>query len=525
MSQQDAKGPEWAGLYKNAMVDYVQKAFRLDPTQPLVCATFGGYFLVRKSFSSIDILGRKAIELTDVNAIASDGWFLLARKEHYEEELAKASDYYNKADQARGGDDRGYLPAKFGAIQLRVLQQDFDGAKFRLEKMIQQTKSIEAMTLLGTLYAKEAFSSDAETKEEQTAALRKAIALLEAVRTAWKDPKKHIEPHPAVLINLARLYETENPERSLQCLQQVEQMELDKLPKSLRPTDTEDEKAIAAVLRSHITPQLLNNIACFHYHADRLVSAREAFQSALNSCLRLGDAGETNEIDALITTISYNLARTYEAENKLNEAKTIYEGLLSRHEDYTDANAQLTYIKLRQDPVLEGPKAMAKLYETESTNFEVRSLYGWFLRKAKRKTPNIADDQEQRHHKHTLMHFQKHDRYALTAMGNIYLTTAREMKRDTDQEKDKRFKMYERAVEFFDKALQLDPQNAYAAQGVGIAVVEAKKDLATALQIFTKVRETIKDASVFSNLGHVYCEVKQYSRAIECVSVILDQMT
>jgi len=78
--------------------------------------------------------------------------------------------------------------------------------------------------------------------------------------------------------------------------------------------------------------------------------------------------------------------------------------------------------------------------------------------------------------------------------------------------------MYIRAVEFFDKALQLDPQNAYAAQGIGIAMAEDKKDLGVALQIFTKVRETVKDPSVYSNLGHIYCELKQYSRAIEHVS-------
>lgn len=525
-AQYATKDPQFAPIYKKAMVQYTQKAFKLDNDLPLACATFGSYFLIRKAMPTVETLARKAIELTDVNAIASDGWYLLARKEHYNEDLVRASDYYLKADQARGGDERGYLPAKFGAVQLRVLQRDFDGAKFRLEKIIQQTKSVEAMTLLGTLFAEDAFSTTSEaTKEEQNMALKKAIALLEAVRTSWKDPRKNAAPDSAVLINLARLYETENSERSLQCLQQVEQMEIDELPDDLRPDDLDDEKAERSALREHLPPQLLNNIGCFHYQADRLVQARDLFQTALNACIKIGDKDQSADTDALVTTISYNLARTYEAENMLDEAKTVYEGLLSRHQDYTDANARLTFIKLRQDPTGDGPRTMAKLYEAESTDLEVRSLHGWYLRKAKRKTQNIAEDQEQRHHKHTLQNHDKHDRYALTAMGNLYLESAREMKRDTDQEKDRRHKMYERAVEFFDKALQLDPTNAYAAQGIGIAMVEDKKDLATALQIFTKVRETVKDASVFINLGHVYCEVKQFSRAIECVSVTNKKLT
>ncbi|TKA68751.1 hypothetical protein B0A49_07027 [Cryomyces minteri] len=515
-SQYSTTDPQFAPIYKKAMTQYTQKAFKLDDKLPLTCATFGGYFLLRKAWPTVERLARRAIESTDVNAIASDGWYLLARKEHYQNEVSKASDYYLKADQARGGDDKGYTPAKFGAAQLRVLMQDYDGAKFRLEKLIQQTKSIEAMTLLGTLYAEDVFTASPDKpKEEQVTDLKKAISLLESVRVAWKDPKKKSSPDSSVLLNLARLYETDHPERSLQCLQQVEQMELDEIPDEDRPQDMENEETLAAFLREYLPPQLLNNMGCFHYQSEKYAQARDMFQTALNACVKVGDKDSSIDTDALVTTISYNLARTYEAEGLLDEAKKVYEGLLERHSDYTDANTRLTYIALRQSPTEEGPKRIRQLYDTEPANLEVRSLYAWYLSKAKKRTANIADDPEQRHYKHTLQHYDKHDRYSLTGMGNLYLATAREMRRDTEQEKDKRSKTYQKAVEFFDKALQLDPGNAYAAQGIGIALVEDKKEFATSVQIFTKVRESIKDASVFLNLGHVFCEIKQYSRAIE----------
>ncbi|KAG9593181.1 TPR-like protein, partial [Aureobasidium melanogenum] len=106
-------------------------------------------------------------------------------------------------------------------------------------------------------------------------------------------------------------------------------------------------------------------------------------------------------------------------------------------------------------------------------------------------------------------------------MGNLFLQVAREMRRDTDQDKEKRTKTYIRAIEFFDKALQLDPRNAYAAQGIAIALIEDKKDYGTAIQIFTKVRETLKDASVFINMGHAFVEVKQFARAIESYEAAL----
>ncbi|KAK5000630.1 protein required for normal CLN1 and CLN2 G1 cyclin expression [Elasticomyces elasticus] len=523
-AQYPTTDPQFAPIYKKAMTQYTQKAFKLDDKLPLTCATFGSYFLLRKAWPTVERLARRAIESTDVSAIASDGWYLLARKEHYERDYAKASDYYGKADQARGGDERGYLPAKFGAAQLKTLTDDPDGAKARLEKIVQHVKSIEAMTLLGTLYAADVFSnSEATSKEDRATALKKAIAFLEQVRIAWKDPKRNASPDSSVLLNLARLYEFDQPEKSLQCLQQVEQMELDEIPDEEYPEDIEDDAALKSALREQLSPQLLNNMGCFYFQADKLSEARAHFQVALNASVKAREKDSTVDDDALVTTISYNLARTYEAEGMLDEAKKVYEGLLERHPSYTDASIRLTYIALRQSPSDAGPKAMRELYEAEPSNLEVRALYGWFIGRAKKRTANMAEDQEQRHYKHTLQIFDKHDRYSLTGMGNLYLATAREMRRDTDQEKERRSKTYTKAVEFFDKALQLDPRNAYAAQGLGIAMVEDKKDFTGAIQVFSKVKETLKDASVFINLGHVFCEVKQYARAIESYEAALSK--
>lgn len=501
------------------MTEYVQKAFKINKDFPLACVNFAGYFYTRKAIPTVERLARKAIEFTDVNAIASDGWFLLARKEHLNDERTRAMDFYRKADEARGGLEKGYLPAKIGLAQLQALTDDMDGAKFRLEKIIQKSKCLEAMILLATIFAQEVFSAQAaNSKEDKSKERKKAIALLEAVRLAWKDPEKKLAPDSSVLVTLARLYENESPEKSLQCLQQVEQVDLDKAITQAPPAEGDDEAALRASLREELPPQLLSNIGCFHYAAERFALAREAFQVALNACVQLAQKDELFDIDAHVTTISYNLGRAYEADGMLDEAKKVYQGLLERHSDYTDATTRLAYIALRQNPTDEGPKSVTALVQKDPSNLELRAMYGWYLSKSKKRSTNLAEDPEQRHYKHTLQHFDKHDRYALTGMGNLYLANAREMRRDTESDREKRRKTYEKAVEFFDKGLQLDPQNAYAAQGIAIALVEDKKDYSTAVQIFAKLRETLRDASVLVNLGHVYTELKQYSRAIENVS-------
>lgn len=510
-------------LYKKAMTEYTQKAFKLDKNNPLSCATFAGYFLSRKSFGNVDTLAHKAIQYTDVNAIASDGWYLLARKEHYEGNYNQASSFYRRADDARGGTERGYLPAKFGAAQLSVLRNDMGEAKLQLEKMIQQSKTYEAMVLLGTLYAEEVFANQlSEVKEDKSAEAKKAVTLLENARAAWKDPKKNLTPDPSVLLNLARLYESDQPDKALHCLRQAEDLEISQIPESEYPKDTEDEGEIRAALRKLLPPQLLNNIGCFYSQAEKHEQASDMFEAALGACIRADSKDDNVDADGLVTTISYNLGRSYESRRMTDQAVEVYERLLARHDDYIDARTRLAYIKLRRNPHKEGPDAVAKLYQDNNTDLEVRALYGWYLGKVtKKKAVHLNEDPEFRHYKHTLQHHDKHDCYALVGMGNMYLAQAREMRRGTDQEKQKRSATYAKSAEFFEKALSLDPKNAYAAMGIAIALAEDKKDLKNALTIMIKVRDTVKEPHVYVNLGHIYAELQQWSKAIESYETAL----
>jgi RNA polymerase-associated protein CTR9 len=519
-SQFPTSDPQFVESYKKGMSHYTQKAFKLDDKMPLASATFGGYFQMRQAWDTVDKLAHKAINFTDVNAIASDGWYLLARKAHQAGEYAKAQECYVKSDQARGGDEKGYLPAKFGAAQIQILLKDTESAKFRLEKLNQQSKTVEAQTLLGTLYAESVFSTKVTSgnKEEIANQRKKAIALFEQVRAAWKDPKKKFNPDLSVLLSLARLYENEAPEKSLQCLKQVEEMETAAIPDELIPSDIEDEAERRQAVRELLPPPLLNNMACFYYSMDKFSDARDFFQTALNACVKARDKESGTDTDALVTTISYNLGRTYEAEGMLDEAQGVYEGLVSRHSNYGDALARLSFIAYQRNPQ-DGSQEMRDLFERDSENMDVRALYGWFLNRTKKRTLNTNEDPEQKHGKQTLVTFDKYDQYVLTSMGNIWLSMAREMRREEDKERKR--KAYERALEFFSVALQHDPHNAYAAQGIAIAVAEDKKDLASAIQILSNVRETMKDATVYMNLGHVFCELKQYSRSIESYELAL----
>ncbi|KAJ6263890.1 hypothetical protein Dda_0027 [Drechslerella dactyloides] len=500
--------PEFIKHYKKGMTDHIAKAYKLDKNMPLACTLFATYFFSAGNFATAESLSKRAIEYTDVPQVARDAYYLLGRKYQEVGDYDLSRQCYVRSENAK---EDVYLPSKLGAGQLRVLQSDFTGAKLVFENLVKTfPKCLEAMMILGTLYAEEAFLAESQLgtgREEKDKERKSAINYLETVRSSWKDPKKHMKPSVSVLLTLARLYETESQEKALACLQQVADLE--------REATSEEETMLA--------PQLLNNIGVFNYNMGKHDEAREHFQTALNNCVAMGAKDESLDTDALVTTLSYNLARLEEAAGNTDEAIKLYEGLLARHSDYTDAAMRLAYIALRKGGE-DGPKRLEELMKTEDHNLEVCALYGYYLSRRPKKSPlNIAEDKEQRHYKRTLTTHDKHDRYSLTGMGNLHLMTAREMRRDSEQDKEKKRKMYERAVEFFDKALVLDPKNAYAAQGVAIAMIEDKKDYSTGVGIFEKVKGTLKEASVHINLGHSFVEIKQFTWAIENYEIAINQ--
>jgi RNA polymerase-associated protein CTR9 len=137
----------------------------------------------------------------------------------------------------------------------------------------------------------------------------------------------------------------------------------------------------------------------------------------------------------------------------------------------------------------------------------------------------------------TLKLFNKHDIYALCATGWIQYHQARETR--DPKANDARKEGFQRAAEFYEKALGLDPACVYAAQG--LAIITAEDALGTlggqlppgpqpddnakrlanareALDVFSKVRESLDDGSVYINIGHCYFSRDDFDRAIESVS-------
>ncbi len=169
---------------------------------------------------------------------------------------------------------------------------------------------------------------------------------------------------------------------------------------------------------------------------------------------------------------------------------------------------------------------------SQSANLELRAFYTYFL--IQTNLPKVARDFVYA----TLKDHDRHDVYSLCASGWIIYNQARESRDTSHQGVEDRRKNYLRSAEFYEKALQMDPMCAFAAQGLAIVtaedalgpptqmsgsegVVYRMRTAREALDIFAKVRESINDGSVYQNMGHCYYARDEFDRAIESVSNLL----
>lgn len=268
------------------------------------------------------------------------------------------------------------------------------------------------------------------------------------------------------------------------------------------------------------TPQLINNIGVLNHTIGNISAARELYHTAWEHSATLAEDGDF-EMEDLLITLSYNLGRLEEDAGNIPEAKKTYEGLLRKHADYVDAVARLCYLDAIETNFDPSCNLLKDLFLIDPSNLESLALIGWHLSHQRRS--RSVEDQEQKHYVTTLRRLDKHDTYSLVSLANATLRHARELRPQTEADREKRKKEYARAVDMFQKALELQPKNAYAAQGIAIAFAE-EKNFVQANMIFNKVKETLQDTSVFINMGHCYADQRDWTRAIQNYETALEKL-
>lgn len=493
----------------------IERAFNANQRNAAAANALCDIFLRKGQHKRALKLAERTIQFADTVTVLTDGYIRAGRVCHAEGSIADATRHYTAATN---GQPKNVIAA-VGLAQMQMRNDETAAAIHTLDTLLQPPnpqRSLAATVMLASLRAhprpgvssadvaqeklraRELFDRACKSLEQhEDAAARlngQASSLTSPSRTIVDDVEMHVE--------IARLWQSES---------------LDRTSKSFR------EAMRIGELNGQADPRILNNLGALAHLEGQFEQARVMYESALTYAGSLSsDAAE-----AMSTSVLYNLARAYEDLGKDTLATEAYEKLLSRHPEYVDA-------KIRQAQMLSDLNRFGEAHEllkhalaSQTNNLNIRAFYTYFLIQAN--LPKPARDFVFA----TLKDHDKHDVYSLCAAGWIQYHQARENRDSKAIEERKRG--FQRSAEFYEKALQLDPLCAVAAQG--LAIVTAEDALGTlngtlpgvpddpqrrllntreALDVFAKVRESTNDGSVYVNMGHCYYGRDEYDRAIEC---------
>ncbi|KAJ3576752.1 hypothetical protein NP233_g216 [Leucocoprinus birnbaumii] len=491
----------------------VETAFRANQKSAAAANALCEIFLRKGNLKRALKLAERTIQFADTLTILTEGHLRAGRVCHAESSHVQAERFYSAATD---GQPKHVLGA-IGLAQMQLQNDEVPAAIHTLDTLLQPPnpqKSLEATVMLASLRAHPRPGvSSADMAQEKIRArdlferVGKSIELDE-VRTNGQPPSRAsraILDDMDMHAEIARLWQGEN---------------IDRMGKALKEALRISEST------GKVDPRLLNNLGVLQHLEGSLPSARNMYETALTTA-----AGLSMDIsEAMSTSILYNLARVYEDQGEEGLAKEAYEKLLSRHPEYVDAKIRQAQMLSNINRHNDAHELIKQCLTSQNSNLNIRAFYTYFL--IQTNSIKIAKDFVFS----TLKDFDKYDTYSLCAAGWIQYHQSRESRDNSQDGVKERKRGFQRSAEFYEKALQLDPQCAFAAQGLAIVTAEDAlgtlggalpgsapadeglkrvKNAREALDIFAKVRESKDDGSVYFNMGHCHYACDEFDRAIE----------
>ncbi|KAH6592158.1 hypothetical protein BASA61_004678 [Batrachochytrium salamandrivorans] len=389
---------------------------------------------------------------------------------------------------------------QFGLGQLNIYKKKFEEAMIPLEKVLaKEQDSYETLMIAAAVY-----SQVPDSALKVTEKLDHLKKLLRSYYMEGQDAKSNPEEEdyvtdPELLIDMGCYFAKHDIKQAQKAFD-----------RAIRILEDTPEMSVA--------PELLNNLgALYHLDAQQqmsqghelssgrpvtlsdttlagktLVHAKELYDRALAASPPISQEGDPS--DFLQTTVRYNLARLDETLNRTEEAAVQYRGILEAHPSYVDCLLRLGCMEQTNGNVEKAFDLFSDALAIDEENAKAWALVANIHIKIDAHRPARKAFEQ------ILREIDRYNVYALCGIGNMCLEFAR---RDTLQT-DIHLK---RAAEFFNKSLQHDLYNIFAANGIAIAFAELGK-LDTAHEILTQIQETTSaNTNVTFNLAHVLTEM------------------
>ncbi|KAH7920613.1 TPR-like protein [Leucogyrophana mollusca] len=493
---------------------FIEKAFNANQKSAAAANALCELFLRKGSYKRALKLAERTIQFADTLTLLTEGYLRAARVLHAEGSLAQATKYYTLATEGQPKHVMGAI----GLAQMQMQNDEMAAAIHTLDTLIQPPnpqRSVEATVMLASLRAhpRPGVSSSDVTQEKAKARelFDRASKTLELEDTratnghTGRAVAHHINEDMDMHAEIARLWQDESLERTSRALKEA-----------LRISEASER----------VDPRLLNNLGALQHMEGNLEQARVMYEGALTKAAGLGsEVGE-----GMSTSILYNLARVYEDSGDTVMAKEAYDKLVARHPEYVDAKIRQAQMLANLNQSNEAHELLKQALASQNSNLNLRAFYTYFLIQSN--LPKPAKDFVFA----TLKDHDKYDVYSLCAAGWIMYHQSRESRDSSSKGMEERKRGFQRSAEFYDKALQLDPLCAVAAQGLAIVTAEDAlgtlsgsvppssaadeaqrrlKNARDALDVFAKIRESLSDGSVYVNMGHCYYARDEFDRAIE----------
>ncbi|KAJ2930254.1 hypothetical protein H1R20_g6829, partial [Candolleomyces eurysporus] len=484
----------------------VERAFQANQRNGSAANALCELFIRKGQHSRALKLAERTIQFADTLTLLTEGYIRAGRVSHSQGANQHSLRCYSAALE---GQPKNTIAA-IGMAQMQMQNDEMAAAIHTLDTLMQvpNQRSTEATVMLASLraYPRPGISGSdlAQEKKRARELYDRALKGLE-IDDARHGPSKasrNITDDIDMHIEIARLWQGESIDRVSKAFKDA-----------LRISEATGEA----------DPRLVNNLGGLEHLEGRLPEARVLYESALTKASQL----PPNVSETMSTSMLYNLARVYEDQGDINLAKEAYDKLLSRHPEYIDAQMLIDLNKVN-----EAHDILKQCLVSHPGNLNLRALYAHFLMQNVR----INDYKTFREFVfNTLKDHDKYDVYSLCAAAWLHYFQARESRETSPKGIEDRKKNFQKSAELYDKALQLDPLCAYAAQGLAIITAEdalgtmygalpgtagdeaqkRNQNIREALDIFAKVRESINDGCVYVNMGHCYYSRDEFDRAIE----------
>ncbi|KAJ2888407.1 protein required for normal CLN1 and CLN2 G1 cyclin expression, partial [Coemansia aciculifera] len=452
---------------------HLQSAYERQPDSAATLLRLADRLFFRGSLDAARALAERALKAADTRAIQAEAHFQVARTHHAAQRFDLAYDAYQRCLAIN---DRHHV-ARYGLGQTQLHRTDVSSAEATFQRVLDaHPRCVEVLRALGYLHARLP-----NTKAKALEYYEREMQVL--ADDDYDDANLFLEA--------GLLYEASSAKKAKKAYAMAADI--------LQKAGGDGGGAGNAI------PELWNNLGVLAQLTgdDAAAVFSEYDQAALKCAAALADArqrkksskatSEVHRLESTLATISYNVARFYEHCGFFAKAEAQYRRLLADIPTYVDARLRLAHIAFFQ----RGCSDEALALIGQAVEVDSKRASAWLMRgNIELHRKNVQD--ARRAFEHVLKDIAKHDVYALCSLGNFYLAAGKsEQSRASaassepavaKKAQDLSVQNYKRALEFFDKCLQLDDRCAAAAHGTAIAMAE-RGFAADARQIFQDVQD------------------------------------